>query len=335
MEVTKNKAVFIDRDGVLNVDKGYTHKIGDFELKEGVIDGLKILTEDGYLLFIVTNQSGIGNGYYTEDDMHKFHKHMLKIFSGHRIQIKEIYFCPHKSDSGCDCRKPSTKHIKEATDKYNIDLGKSFVIGDKASDVKLGNNAGANSIFIIDKQGPKKIGDALKENPFYVTSNFLNAVYFIAKSAKNKVISQDDLENIVKKLRNSKKKIVTLNGAFDILHKGHEKILREAKKQGNVLFVGLNSDNFIRKSKEKRRPINNIKARLLSLSANPNVDYVFEFSEDTPVNFLEKIKPDIHVNGSEYGEQCIEKDVVLENGGSIWIVELLDGYSTTRLINGE
>lgn len=150
--------------------------------------------------------------------------------------------------------------------------------------------------------------------------------------AQNKLHRLDGLVPIVKELKVQGKKIVTLNGAFDILHVGHLKILEEAKKQGDALIVGLNSDASVKMNKGSGRPMNNEQDRATMLGALEYVDYVVIFNEKDPRALLSTIKPDVHVNGSDYGEQCIEAEVVKENGGRIHVVKLIDGYSTTKLI---
>ena len=125
--------------------------------------------------------------------------------------------------------------------------------------------------------------------------------------------TRDEIKNIADKLRHENKKIVTINGTFDILHSGHLYILEEAKKQGDILIVGLNSDSSVKKNKGESRPINNEMERAKMLSSLKAVDYVVIFDEQTPIELLKVIKPNVHVNGSEYGEDCIEAETVKSN----------------------
>ncbi len=147
-----------------------------------------------------------------------------------------------------------------------------------------------------------------------------------------KFVKRTDIRALAERLRRQGKKIVTTNGAFDILHVGHIKSLQEAKKQGDVLIVGLNSDSSIKKYKSPLRPINGQEDRAAVLSALDCVDYVFIFDETVPMPFLEDVKPNVHVKSSEYGEKCIEAETVKKNGGRIHIVDVVEGYSTTKLI---
>lgn len=150
--------------------------------------------------------------------------------------------------------------------------------------------------------------------------------------SKNKIIPRSELKILAERLRKDGKKIVTINGSFDILHLGHVHMLEEAKRQGDVLIVGLNSDSSIHAYKSPYRPINHQQIRAEFIAAFGFVDYVFIFDETVPMPFLEEIKPDVHVNGSEYGEKCIEADTVVKNGGRVHIVNLIGGFSTTDTI---
>jgi len=143
------KAVFLDRDGVINIDKGYVHKIEDFEFREGIFELLKLLQEKGFKLFVVTNQSGIGRGYYTIKDFEKLTEYMLDELGKREIEIKEVMFCPHHPDENCECRKPKPSMILDLARKYNIILKDSIMIGDKLSDIKAGKNAGIEKNYLV------------------------------------------------------------------------------------------------------------------------------------------------------------------------------------------
>lgn len=149
---------------------------------------------------------------------------------------------------------------------------------------------------------------------------------------KKKVIQPSELEKKVGSLRKSGKKITTLNGSFDLLHAGHLQIIYEAFLQGDVLIVALNSDASIKKYKSPKRPIIPLEYRLQMMAALDFVDYVTWFEETDPIKLLGIIKPDIHVNGAEYGQNCIEADIVKSNGGKIHIVNLIPGLSTSTII---
>jgi D-beta-D-heptose 7-phosphate kinase/D-beta-D-heptose 1-phosphate adenosyltransferase len=134
-------------------------------------------------------------------------------------------------------------------------------------------------------------------------------------------------------LRAKGKRIVTINGSFDILHNGHLHILNEARLRGDVLIVGLNSDSSVRSYKGPTRPIVSERLRAEMLLALRMVDYVHIFTESDPIAFLTEVRPDVHVNGSEYGEDCIESETVRRGGGTIHIVSRIPGLSTTNLVD--
>lgn len=183
---TKQKAIILDRDGTLNVDPGYVHKVEDFELLPGVIEGLNLLKKD-YIFFIVSNQSGIGRGYYEEKDFWNFTNHLLSELQKQDIKIEKVFFCPHHPDVNCDCRKPNTKFLDEILAEYDIDLKKSWMIGDHPSDVQFGVNAGINSVFLLTGHG-KKHKKELEEkgiDPTITALNFLEAAQSIKNHSHN------------------------------------------------------------------------------------------------------------------------------------------------------
>lgn len=147
----KNRAIFLDRDGVINLDTGYASKIEDFIFLDEVINSLKKFQEIGFKLFIVTNQSGIGRGYYSIEDFKKLTEYMLEVFKKENISIIEVYFCPHHPDDKCKCRKPGIFFLKQAEKDHDIDLTNSWVIGDKLTDIKMGEKAGCKTLLIKSK----------------------------------------------------------------------------------------------------------------------------------------------------------------------------------------
>ncbi len=149
-----------------------------------------------------------------------------------------------------------------------------------------------------------------------------------------KIESLDNLKNIVQELKKKNKSIVTTNGIFDILHIGHIRYLKQAKKLGDVLIIALNSDSSTKKIKGPKRPLNNEKDRAEALAALECVDYIAIFNEENPIKTLEKIKANIHVKGGDYKmDQIIEKSIVEKNKGKVVLIPEVKGYSTTDLIN--
>ncbi|NPA36047.1 MAG: HAD family hydrolase [Chlorobi bacterium] len=150
----KNKAVFLDRDGVINNDEGfyYIYKPEDLKINEGIAEGLRMLSEAGYKLIIVSNQSGVAKGVYTEDDVRKVHRKLFAELAEHDIKIDAAYFCPHhESVSECECRKPKPGMILQAIKEHNIDADISYLIGDSERDIVAGKRAGLKKCFLIKK----------------------------------------------------------------------------------------------------------------------------------------------------------------------------------------
>ena len=149
------KALFLDRDGVINIEKDYLYKIEEFEFIEGIFDLCKYYILQGFKIFVVTNQSGIARGYYSQNDFLFLSSWMIEQFKIEGIAIEEVYFCPHHPDiSGfCDCRKPKPGMLLEAAKKYSIDLSKSIIIGDKERDIEAGLNAGLKECYLFDTTG--------------------------------------------------------------------------------------------------------------------------------------------------------------------------------------
>ena len=147
-----------------------------------------------------------------------------------------------------------------------------------------------------------------------------------------KWIEPSDLALKVEKLKSQGKKIATLNGSFDLLHAGHLHIIYEASLQADILIVALNTDSSIQRYKSPKRPIVSLPNRARMMAAVGFVDYVTCFDETDPRVILGKIRPHVHVNGAEYGAECIEAEEVKSHGGKIHIVHLVPGLSTSNLI---
>jgi D-beta-D-heptose 7-phosphate kinase/D-beta-D-heptose 1-phosphate adenosyltransferase len=147
-----------------------------------------------------------------------------------------------------------------------------------------------------------------------------------------RLVRRDDLARLGAALRAGGKRIVTLNGSFDLLHAGHLHILKQAKQQGDVLIVGLNSDSSVRTNKGPKRPIVPEARRAEMLLAIRYVDYVHIFDEPVPMAFIAAVRPDVHVNGAEYGEECVEAAAVREVGARLHLVQRIEGLSTSDVL---
>lgn len=140
----KRKAIFLDRDGTINVEKNYLYKKEKFEFLEGSLDAMRQLYDSGFLLFVVTNQSGIARGFYTEDDFMELNRWMLEEMEKHGVKIAGVSYCPHHPDAkveryrkNCECRKPATGLFRDIINEFGIDTSRSFAVGDKERDLSI------------------------------------------------------------------------------------------------------------------------------------------------------------------------------------------------------
>lgn len=143
------KAIFLDRDGVINVERGYTHKLEDFVILPDLIEVLQLFQKKGYLLIVISNQSGIAKGLYKQSEVEVLHKYMTDEFTKNGIKLSEIYYCVHHPDvSNCICRKPDSLFVEKALARFNIDASGSYFIGDKERDTEAAEKAGVKGILI-------------------------------------------------------------------------------------------------------------------------------------------------------------------------------------------
>lgn len=176
----KRKAAFIDRDGTINEDVGYLSRVEDLRIFPFTAEAIRQLKQSESLVIVVTNQSGIGRGYYDIDAMHAIHTKMNEELGG---MIDAFYYCPHAPDAGCKCRKPSTGMIEQALTDFEIDMEGSWMIGDKAIDVLTGKNAVINTALVRTGYGAKDMTE-LSDQPDIVAEDLLKAVKQIISRAK-------------------------------------------------------------------------------------------------------------------------------------------------------
>lgn len=152
----KRPALFLDRDGVINVDHGYVHTPEEFQFIDGIFDLVSAANRSGYLVVVVTNQAGIGRGYYSEEQFHKLTHWMKTKFAEHGGKIDAVYFCPHHPTEGlgiyrqdCNCRKPAPGMLLTARHDLDINLIKSIFVGDSLKDVQAADEAGIRQIYML------------------------------------------------------------------------------------------------------------------------------------------------------------------------------------------
>lgn len=157
---SKHPAVFLDRDGTINEEKDYLHRIEDFEFIPGAAGAIRRLKEAGFLVIVVTNQSGVARGYYSLDEVEILHRHMRKELQAAGASVDGIYVCPHHPVEGigeyrreCDCRKGRPGMLLRAAEEHGIDLSRSYMIGDKIADVEAGEAAGCTPLMVLTGYG--------------------------------------------------------------------------------------------------------------------------------------------------------------------------------------
>jgi histidinol-phosphate phosphatase family protein len=177
------KAVFLDRDGTINIDTGYIKDPKDLVFIRGSKKAVKILKEKGFLVYIITNQSGVGRGYFSIEDVQVVNKKLIEKFEKYGVFIDGIFSCPHRPDEGCNCRKPNPDVVNDIAKKNNISLAKSYFVGDKLTDVETGQNAGCKTILIEGESAVAAKAEKGKD-PDYFAKNLLKAVEWIVKETE-------------------------------------------------------------------------------------------------------------------------------------------------------
>jgi D-glycero-D-manno-heptose 1,7-bisphosphate phosphatase len=156
------KAIFLDRDGVINVrlpDGAYVTKWEEFVFRDGAVEGMRLFGREGYSLIVVTNQRGIGRGIMTEDDLADIHGRMEAHLEREGVSLTAIYHCPHDHAARCGCRKPKPGMLLAAIEKFDIDGARSLIVGDSTSDIEAGRAAGVGGVLIVSEGGDSPAGE--------------------------------------------------------------------------------------------------------------------------------------------------------------------------------
>ncbi len=184
------KTIFLDRDGVINKDPGgwtkysYVTKWDDFFFLEGSIEALRRLKEAGYRICVISNQAGIGKGYFTFEDLDSVNKKMIEEVEKGGGKIDELYYCPHRDDDNCNCRKPKTGMIEQALRKADIDLKNTYIIGDSLRDIEAGKRMGMKTIFVLSGKVPLSAAKEWRIRPDAIKNNLLEAVEWILENER-------------------------------------------------------------------------------------------------------------------------------------------------------
>jgi D-glycero-D-manno-heptose 1,7-bisphosphate phosphatase len=175
MSTDNQRLLILDRDGTINVDHGFVHRWEDWQFIPGVLDALQRMAQAGYLLLIVTNQSGIGCGYYTEDAVLELHRRVDAELRRNNINIAAYLYCPHARDSSCTCRKPSPQLVLDFVHQHKllVDWGNSWTVGDKPADVEMGIRLTTNTVLLSSRYWSR---DTLSVRPTLIANSLSEAV---------------------------------------------------------------------------------------------------------------------------------------------------------------
>ena len=177
----ESKAVFLDRDGTIARDVSYCPRPEDFEILPTVPEATRLLNQNGFKVVVITNQSGIARGYFTEEALAQIHKKMENELKQHSARVDAIFYCPHHPDDGCQCRKPRTALFHRAASEFGIDFASSFVVGDTWMDMDAGKVLGCKTVLVTT--GPQE-GSNIATAPDYVANSLLEAVQWIIGDAE-------------------------------------------------------------------------------------------------------------------------------------------------------
>ena len=178
------KAIFLDRDGVVNKDPGFGDYIkswAEFEFLPGAIDAIKLLNKNGYEIFVISNQAGVARALFSKEALDEITANMLKEIEAKGGKIRWVSYCIHASDAGCDCRKPNTGQIKNATKGLDIDFKKSYFVGDSRLDIGAGKNIGSKTILLLTGKETAEDSKAWEHKPDFIMNNLMEAVKWVLK----------------------------------------------------------------------------------------------------------------------------------------------------------
>jgi len=240
------KAIFLDRDGTINVEKDYIYKSEDLVFEEGTIEALKTFKNLGYILIVVSNQSGIARGYFTEKDLNIFNNNMNEILKKNGVEITEFYCCPHHPDGigeykkVCECRKPNNKMIEEAIKKYSIDREKSYMIGDKTSDIGAGLKSNLKTVLVKTGYGLKDM-EKIDKNETLICENLKDFSEILKREKLNELLFEEFSKKVqIKDVAMDSRK-VTEGSLFFAINNGNSYI-KDVLDKGVSLVIADNTD---------------------------------------------------------------------------------------------
>ncbi|ATV06208.1 D-glycero-beta-D-manno-heptose 1,7-bisphosphate 7-phosphatase [Fusobacterium vincentii] len=240
------KAIFLDRDGTINVEKDYIYKSEDLVFEEGSIEALKTFKNLGYILIVVSNQSGIARDYFTEEDLNIFNNNMNEILKKNGVEITEFYCCPHHPDGigeykkVCECRKPNNKMIEDAIKKYNINREKSYMIGDKTSDIGAGLKSNLKTVLVKTGYGLKDM-EKVDKNETLIYENLKDFSEILKREKLNELIFEEFSKKVqIKNVVMDSRKVIE-GSLFFAINNGNSYV-KDVLDKGASLVIADNTD---------------------------------------------------------------------------------------------
>ena len=240
------KAIFLDRDGTINVEKDYIYKSEDLVFEEGSIEALKTFKNLGYILIVVSNQSGIARGYFTEEDLNIFNNNMNEILKKNGVEITEFYCCPHHPDGigeykkVCECRKPNNKMIEDAIKKYSINREKSYMIGDKTSDIGAGLKSNLKTVLVKTGYGLKDM-EKVDKNETLIYENLKDFSEILKREKLNELIFEEFSKKVqIKNVVMDSRKVIE-GSLFFAINNGNSYV-KDGLDKGASLVIADNTD---------------------------------------------------------------------------------------------
>jgi rfaE bifunctional protein nucleotidyltransferase chain/domain len=326
-------AVILDRDKTINHDPGYLSDPNLVELMPGAADGIKLFNSFGIPVFVATNQSGVARGLITSEQLIQVNNKIAALLAESGARIEKIYSCPHVDENNCDCRKPKSGLVRQIVGDYGLNPAKTFIAGDRARDIECGQAMGLRGILIGREDMNEPSNMVFRAETLHEAAAYILEAIFEAETQSKIFSSFEAYANVLAEVQTRNPRIVFTNGCFDILHGGHVQLLAQARALGGYLILGLNSDRSVSKLKGPERPVNSQYDRARILAQLPYVDAVVIFDEDTPIDLLKSIAPDIHVKGGDYVKENLpEYSVMRALNKEIVILPFRKGYSTTGIL---
>lgn len=322
------KFLLLDFDGTLIGDNGGgAYDPATVTLLPGVVESLQRLRDVGMYFFIVSNQSKIGRGICGEENVRACFDHVMHLLKEQGLTIEAAQWCPHRPEDGCDCRKPKIGMWEMFRARFpELRADETTLVGDADTDVLFGKAIGCQTARIFSSRHSYTIV------PTFLIRSLPELVDLLLAPAE-RVLPLSEVALVSRRARAEGKVIVTTNGVFDFFHAGHQFFLEEARKQGDVLIVGVNSDASVRRLKGEGRPLQTAETRARNVTRF--ADAVFIFEDGDPRPWLPQIRPHVHVNAVTYGVQCVERPVLDAIGAELVLVPVKEELgSTTQFLSG-